>query len=60
MQVNFKTQYCFEDCRFPSTNRAAYFDYAIFDNNKIKMLIEYDGSQHEIGWGQKEESLKKI
>lgn len=60
MKVNFKTQYYFDNCRFPSTNRVAYFDYAIFDNNKLKMLIEYDGSQHETGWGQKEESLKEI
>lgn len=60
MKVNFKTQYYFDNCRFPSTNRVAYFDYAIFDNNKLKMLIEYDGPQHEVGWGQKEKSLKEI
>ena len=61
MNVNFKTQYTFDDCRFPDTNRLAYFDYAIFDeNNKLQMLIEYDGSQHEFGWGQKKESLEKI
>lgn len=60
MKVNFKTQYYFDNCRFPSTNRVAYFDYAIFHNNKLKMLIEYDGPQHEVGWGQKEESLKEI
>ena len=37
------------------------FDYAIFnDDNSLKMLIEYDGTQHQYGWGQKEESLQKI
>lgn len=61
MNVNFKTQYYFNDCRFPSTNRIAYFDYAIFDiNNKLQILIEYDGSQHELGWNRKEKSLKEI
>lgn len=61
MNINFKTQYFFNDCRFPDTNRLAYFDYAIFnDDNSLKMLIEYDGTQHQYGWSQKEESLKKI
>lgn len=61
MKIDFKTQYYFDDCRFPNTNRIAYFDYAIFnDNNELQILIEYDGPQHEVGWGQKEESLKEI
>lgn len=61
MNINFKTQYTFDDCRFPDTDRLAYFDYAIFnDDNSLKMLIEYDGTQHQYGWGQKEESLQKI
>lgn len=60
MNISYKTQYYFEDCRFPDTNRLAYFDYAIFENNQLKMLIEYDGIQHENGWGQEKESLKKI
>lgn len=58
--INFQTQYSFDDCRFPDTNRLAYFDYAIFENNQLKCLIEYDGSQHYTGWSQNAESLQKI
>ena len=61
MNIKFKTQYIFEDCRFLDTNHLAYFDYAIFnDDNSLKMLIEYDGTQHQCGWSQQEESLQKI
>ena len=60
MNINFKTQYYFQDCRFPDSNRVAYFDYAIFKNEKLIGLIEYDGQQHFTGWGQNEESLSKI
>lgn len=61
MNICFKTQYSFEDCRFPDTQRLAYFDYAIFDNeNNLIGIIEYDGLQHEIGWGNNTESLKQI
>lgn len=61
MNINFETQYTFDNCRFPDTGRLAYFDYAIFnEDNSLKMLIEYDGSQHQYGWGQKKESLQQI
>ena len=60
MNINFKTQYSFNDCRFPDTNRLAYFDYAIFENNNLIGLIEYDGIQHEIGWNNNKESLNRI
>ena len=61
MNVNYKTQYSFEDCRFPDSNRLAYFDYAIFDkNNSLIGLIEYDGLQHTTGWMYKQNSLEKI
>ena len=59
--VNFKTQYRFNDCRFPNTNRLAYFDFAIFnDDNDLIMVIEYDGTQHDYGWGGQENSLDII
>lgn len=58
--INFKTQFSFDDCRFPDTNRLAYFDYAIFENNQLKYLIEYDGTQHSYGWGSNKESLRNI
>lgn len=60
LNISFKTQYYFNDCRFPQTNRLAYFDYAIFHNDQLICLIEYDGPQHFSGWGQKEKSLKHI
>ena len=60
MQIEYKTQYSFDDCRFPDTQKLAYFDYAIFTNGKLQGLIEYDGSQHESGWGQQEQSLNEI
>lgn len=59
--INFQTQYQFNDCRFPNTNRMAYFDFAIFnDNNELLMVIEYDGTQHEYGWSGQENSLNLI
>ena len=59
--VNFKTQYSFKDCRFTNTNRMAYFDFAIFNqDNSLKMLIEYDGMQHQYGWGGQDNSLEII
>lgn len=58
LNIPFQNQYSFEDCRFPETNRMAYFDYAIFDNeNNLHLLLEYDGIQHEIGWDNDENSL---
>lgn len=60
LNIVFKTQYSFEDCRFPDTNKLAYFDYAIFNKNKLVGLIEYDGIQHECGWGQNADSLREI
>lgn len=50
MLITYKTQYSFDDCRFPNTNKLAYFDYAIFHNDKLLCLIEYDGAQHYYGW----------
>lgn len=58
--MQYQTQYSFNDCRFPDTNRLAYFDYAIFNNNELICLIEYDGTQHQYGWNQNEISLQKI
>ena len=44
MLITYKTQYSFDTCRFPITNRLAYFDYAIFHNDKLICLMEYDGA----------------
>lgn len=41
--VDFKTQYIFKDCKNVSYLR---FDFAIFKNNSLVFLLEYDGEQH--------------
>ena len=43
--VNFKRQYRFNDCR---DKRPLPFDFAIFRNDSIIALIEYDGKQHNM------------
>ena len=60
MLITYKTQYSFDDCRFPNTNKLAYFDYAIFHNDKLLCLIEYDGAQHYYGWNYQDTSLDHI
>lgn len=55
-QVNFKEQFSIEECKYKYVLR---FDFAIFKNDKLQCLIEYDGKQHYIPipyWGG-EESL---
>lgn len=61
--INFKKEYCIDGCK---NKRTLIFDFAIFDNNnKLKMLIEYDGEQHfrpvDYFGGQKgyEETIKR-
>lgn len=43
LQIEYKTQYCFPDCRNIIPLR---FDFAIFNNNQLKCLIEFQGRQH--------------
>ena len=43
--INHKTQYSFEDLLTPKGGRC-YFDFAIFEHDKLKCLIEYQGEQH--------------
>ena len=53
--IEFQSQY-----RIKAFNLSAPFDFAIFKNNKLLGLIEYDGEQHFIpvdAWGG-EETLK--
>lgn len=42
-EIDFKRQFRFDDCR---KERPLPFDFAIFENNELKCLIEYDGEQH--------------
>lgn len=41
--IQFKPQYKFDDCVFKEKLR---FDFAIFENEKVSKLIEYQGIQH--------------
>ena len=43
--INFKCQYQFSNCLTENHNPCK-FDFAIFENNELKCLIEYDGIQH--------------
>ena len=43
ININFLTQYTFNDCRNPKTNRKLFFDFYLPDYN---CCIEYDGEQH--------------
>lgn len=52
--IKFKEQYKINECK---NIRVLPFDFAIFDNDKLKCLIEYDGSQHfgvKFGTSEKE------
>lgn len=42
-QIEYKQQYTFSDCKFQNKLR---FDFAIFNNNILCGLIEYQGVQH--------------
>jgi hypothetical protein len=41
--IKFMLQYKFDDCK---SKKSLPFDFAIFDNNNLKCLIEYQGQQH--------------
>lgn len=45
--VTYATEYTFNNCRNPKTNRLYRYDFAILDNyNQPIRLIEFDGIQH--------------
>lgn len=56
-QINFIPQYSIDEIILES-GRHPFFDFAIFKNNKLAYLIEYDGKQHYEysgnGWDNKE------
>lgn len=63
--INFITQYTFENLISEYNNLKYKFDFAILDNNNnLKYLIEYDGEQHfekfvrESGWCNRENFMK--
>lgn len=43
INLKFERQYTFDDCK---NKRKLPFDFAVFDNDKLLFLIEYQGVQH--------------
>ena len=60
--IEFSTQYTFPDL-LGVNNGHLRFDFAIFDNGKLKHLIEYNGKQHyeraNSAWGEGFEILQE-
>jgi len=50
----YKTQYIIENCK---NINPLPFDFAVFDNDKLQYLIEYDGEHHfsPVSFGEKDE-----
>lgn len=44
--IDFTTQYWFNDLRNNDTNAPLYFDFAIFKDNHLDCLLEFNGEQH--------------
>ena len=44
--ITFISEYKFEDLQSISSNKKLRFDFAIFKNEEIDFLLEYDGFQH--------------
>lgn len=47
--IEYKTEYIFSDLINPHTNCHLRFDFAVFKNNELQYLIEFDGRQHFFG-----------
>lgn len=59
MQINFIQQYRIKNCKYKNP---LPFDFAIFDDDKLVALIEYQGDIHFIktgGWNTEEELNKR-
>lgn len=60
-QIDFYSQYSIKEIVLDS-GRCPFFDFAIFNNNQLQCLIEYNGKQHygykDYGWDNKENYLK--
>ena len=58
--IQYKREYVFKDLLSPN-NGYLRFDFAIFKNNILQYLIEYDGETHSLdyinGWNTKEKIL---
>lgn len=52
-KITYQKEYIFKNCK--DKKQPYRFDFAIFENGKIKCLIEYQGKQHYFqnsGWGE--------
>lgn len=52
MNISFKREYTFKDL-LTDKNFPMRFDFAIFNNQKLECLIEYQGRQHYMEWDTK-------
>lgn len=53
LELEYEREYWFEDCKY---KRCLFFDFAIFQKDVLKFLIEFQGEQHYIPvkiWGGK-------
>lgn len=61
--IEYRREHSFENFKNEQTNRLYRYDFAIFQNNKIIRLIEFDGEQHfnnARGIWKNHESLEEI
>ena len=59
--LSFKEEYIFDDL-ISTSGKPLRFDFAIFNNNKLVYLIEYQGEQHFRSvdfWGGEEKFLER-
>lgn len=55
--IDYKEQYRINECR---NKKPLPFDFAIFHNNKLFCLIEYDGAQHFQEWHSVKDSKEEL
>ena len=55
--IEFEKEKTFVNCRYPDTSGVCRFDFYL---PQFNVLLEYDGEQHYIGWGHKEEELNNL
>lgn len=63
--IQYIKEYSFSDLISPYSSKRLRFDFAIFYNQNLYCLIEFDGRQHEVGpdttfWGRTTDTLEKI
>lgn len=64
-KISYQTEFTFPDLLNPKTNHRLRFDFAIFDDDSLVYLIEFDGRQHFTGpdtscWGRCTDTLEDI